>query len=61
MCDNMKYFEELDYLNKEIQILENVQLKYGLTYEQTRRLEDLMKTRRETYEKYLRAEMNNEE
>lgn len=61
MCDNMKYFEELDYLNKEIQILADVQLKYGLTYEQTRRLEDLMKTRRETYEKYLRAEMNNEE
>lgn len=61
MCDNMKYFEELDYLNKEIQILTDVQLKYGLTYEQTRRLVDLMKTRRETYEKYLRAEMNNEE
>lgn len=61
MCDNMDYIEELDYLNKEIQILENVQLKYGLTYEQSKRLTYLMTTRRETYEKYLRAEMNNEE
>ena len=61
MCDNMDYIEELDYLNKEIQILENVQLKYGLTYEQSKRLTYLMTTRREMYEKYLRAEMNNEE
>lgn len=50
--------KEIEGLNMTIKVLEKVQLDYGLSFQQARRLTGLRERRSELYEKHLTGKDN---